>query len=77
MNKPFFILLCGLFAASTQAATLTGTIKTAEGEPMHGVMVRLTDDANGISESVYTNTDGVYKLVTRLEGTLKVILGCG
>jgi virginiamycin B lyase len=65
-------LALATFSGSGLAATLTGTIKDAQGDAMHGVMVRVTDDANGISESVYTDEAGVYILVTRLEGTLKL-----
>ncbi|MEQ9450407.1 MAG: carboxypeptidase regulatory-like domain-containing protein [Pseudomonadales bacterium] len=56
----------------THAAVLTGQVKSQEGEKMSGVLIRVTDEANGVSESVYTDPEGVYKLVTRLEGTLKV-----
>jgi streptogramin lyase len=59
-------------ALSAGAATLTGTVKNAEGEPMEGVLIRVTDDDIGVSESVYTKPDGVYTLVTRLDGTLKL-----
>ncbi len=37
---------------------------------MKGVLVRVTDDASGVSEAVYTNAKGEYRLVTRLEGKL-------
>ena len=57
---------------SADAATLTGTITTTDDKPLKGVLVRVTDDAKGVSESVYTNADGVYTLATRLEGTLKL-----
>jgi streptogramin lyase len=60
------------FAATAGAATLTGTVKSADGKVMEGVMIRVTDEANGVSESVYTNPEGVYTLVTRMEGTLKL-----
>ncbi len=57
---------------SATAAVLTGTVKSKEGEALHGVMVRVTDEANGVSESVYTDEKGVYTLATRLQGTLKL-----
>ena len=65
MLRVLFLLSGALLASAAHAATLTGTIKTAEGEPMHGVMVRVTDDTQGVSESVYTDDKGVYRLVTQ------------
>lgn len=65
-------LLGALMAASAGAATLTGTVKNEAGEPMEGVLIRVSDDANNIAESVYTDPEGVYTLVTRMEGTLKL-----
>ena len=73
MNKTcqsVWVMLGLLVATSAGAATLTGTVKTADGEPMEGVLVRVLDDANDIAESVYTDKSGVYRLVTRMEGTL-------
>jgi streptogramin lyase len=67
-----FLGLIFTVAGTVHAATLTGTIKTTGGEPMHGVLVRVTDESQGVSESVYTDPAGVYRLVTRLEGTLKL-----
>ena len=64
--------VCICLGTSTTAATLTGKVTNSDGETMNGVLIRVTDDANGISESVYTDPDGIYKLVTRLEGTLKL-----
>lgn len=65
-------VVCTIFAISASAATLTGTIKTDRGKAMDGVLVRVTDDVNNVSESVYTNPEGIYTLVTRMEGTLKL-----
>ncbi len=69
--------LCGLLVASVTALeagadTLTGTIKAADGKPMKGVLVRVTDDVSGVSEAVYSNADGKYTLVTQLQGKLHV-----
>ncbi len=68
----FLFGLVGLFSTATFAATLTGSIKNQIGKPMEGVLVRVTDAANLVSESVYTNPEGVYTLVTKMEGTLKL-----
>ena len=54
------------------AGILTGTVKDDQGELMEGVMVRITDDVLGVSESVYTDPAGRYTLETQLNGTLKL-----
>jgi streptogramin lyase len=68
------LLACvfGFFSFSLAAATLTGSVKDSEGAPMEGVLVRVTDDANLVSESVYSDPEGIYTLVTKMEGTLKL-----
>ena len=77
-NQPFIHLsnlLVGMTLAVSlpaSAGMLTGTIKDTEGNRMEGVLVRVTDDIAGVSESVYTDPNGVYKLITRLNGTLKL-----
>ncbi|HIG40922.1 MAG: carboxypeptidase regulatory-like domain-containing protein [bacterium] len=63
-------LLTLAMTASVTAGTLKGVIKDTEGNVMKGVLVRVTDDASGVSEAVYTNAKGEYRLVTRLEGKL-------
>ena len=70
--KSVLMVGCAVLTVTSYAATLTGIVKDAAGDAMHGVMVRVTDDANGVSESVYTDEKGVYTLVTRMEGTLKM-----
>ena len=70
--KYLTILASASIVVSASAGTLTGTVKSADGKAMEGVMVRVTDDEIGVSESVYTNDKGVYTLVTRLAGTLKL-----
>ncbi len=54
------------------AGVLTGTVKDDKGRPMEGVMVRVTDDIRRVSESVFTNSEGVYTLVTSLKGLQKL-----
>jgi len=64
------LLACPGLPAS--AGVLTGTVKDAEGNALEGVLVRVTDDVLGVSESVYTSPKGVYVLATELTGTLKL-----
>src|SRR5690606_16586858 len=54
------------------AGTVTGTVTDHQGKALHGVQVRVTDPASGVSEAVFTNREGRYELVTRLEGDLAV-----
>lgn len=75
MKKTILLMSCllsSLLALSTSANTLTGVIKDSEGNPMNGVLVRVTDAQSIVSESVYTNTEGKYVLATILEGSLSV-----
>ena len=63
-----------LLALPAQAGVLTGSIMSADGKPMQGVLVRLTDNRIGLSESVYSNVNGAYVLVTDLQGQLDLRL---
>ena len=67
-------LLLSLLAVSTQAGVVTGKVSNEEGRAMEGVLVRLTDAAAGVSESVYTDAQGRYVLVTTLQGELQLRL---
>ncbi|MEY4249686.1 MAG: hypothetical protein RJA87_1319 [Pseudomonadota bacterium] len=53
-------------------ALLTGVVKDAQNKPLNGVMVRVTNEASGVSESVFTNEKGRYELSTRLTGDVTV-----
>jgi len=66
------LLVAAVLAFPAAAGTLTGMVKNADGEAMNGVLIRVTDSSSGVSESVYTNAEGKYTLVTGLEGTLKL-----
>lgn len=66
------LIVALLAASSASAGILKGTIKDDEGNLLEGVLVRVTDDILGVSESVYTNPQGIYVLSTRLNGTLKL-----
>ena len=65
---------CSILLINTSAwgGILKGTITDDQGDAMEGVMVRVTDDVLGVSETVYTNLKGNYTLSTRLNGTLKL-----
>jgi streptogramin lyase len=65
-------VLAALLALPVSASVLTGIIKDTKGNTMEGVLVRVTDDALGVSESVFTNDKGRYELATRLNGTLRL-----
>lgn len=68
-----FLLGIGILATtSISAAEIAGVIESVEGKPLPGVMVRLTDTESGISESVFTGSEGTYSLSTRLEGQLQL-----
>jgi len=64
----------GLLAFPAVAGTFSGVISNQDGEPMHGVMVRVSNDSSYISESVYSNPQGVFTLETVLVGKLDVRL---
>lgn len=75
MRKTILLVSCMLGAILTMSAnanTLSGVIKDSEGNPMNGVLVRVTDAQSIVSESVYTNAQGQYNLVTILEGSLSI-----
>jgi streptogramin lyase len=68
------LLLGAMINLSAHAGVMSGSIKTGDGKPLEGVLVRLTDAASGVSESVYTNAGGHYSLVTALQGKLQLRL---
>ena len=76
MKLPVLVMVAAAatMALPAAAGTLTGVVKTEKGKAIEGVLVRLTDDVSGVSESVYTNPDGTFNLATSLEGTLNLRL---
>lgn len=66
------VLAAALLALPAAAGTITGTVTDQDGEALHGAQVRVTDEASGVSEAVFTNRQGRYELVTRLQGNLAV-----
>lgn len=60
-----------LAGETAAAATLAGRITSADGKPLAGAMVTLTDVKRGLGESVYTDADGRYSLeLRRISGKL-------
>ncbi len=57
-----------LASGSVSAATLTGTVKAADGQPIHGAMVRLKDAKKNLAETVYSDSKGQFQLRTDMEG---------
>ena len=64
--------ISALITLPVSAGTLTGMVTDNTGKAMEGVMIRVTDDASGVSEAVYTNPKGRYELATSLQGSLKM-----
>lgn len=61
-------------ALPAAAGTFSGTIKDTDGNVMEGVLIRVSDAVSGMSESVYSNTQGNFHLSTALQGNLQVRL---
>ena len=57
------IAICATSAA-TCAAVFEGVIEDADGQPLAGVLTRFTNDATGVSESVYSDKSGRFRLQT-------------
>ena len=72
INTATALLMSAIVALPVSAGTLTGMVSDPGGKAMRGVLVRVTDDVSGVSESVFTNTQGRYELVTSLHGNLKL-----
>ena len=68
------VFVAALAAATATAGTWAGTVRNAEGEPMHGVMVRFTHDGTGVSESVFTDANGGFEWTGQRNGTLRLRL---
>jgi len=54
------------------SAQVTGVVKDSLNKPLNGVMVRVTNETSGISQSVFTDEKGRYELSTRLVGDVTV-----
>lgn len=64
------LFMAALITTPAFADLLTGTVRDASGKSLQGVLIRMTDRVSGISECVYTNAQGKYKLATGLRPTL-------
>lgn len=56
-------------ASLAQAGTVSGTVAGEDGQAIAGAIVTLSD-ARGVSESVYSNDQGEFRLTTGLQGEL-------
>ena len=63
---------CAVASGQSYAATLTGTVTSADGKPLAGAMVTLWNSAKIAKETVYTNAEGDYSLTSGFTG--KVVL---
>ncbi|MDR3415917.1 MAG: carboxypeptidase regulatory-like domain-containing protein [Nevskia sp.] len=54
------------------AAQIAGTVKTADGRPVSGALVTVFNEAHNRKQTVYTDTDGSYAIVTGYDGRLDV-----
>ena len=55
---------CAAASGQSYAATLTGTVTSADGKPLAGAMVTLWNSAKNAKETVYTNAEGDYSLTS-------------
>ena len=84
MKRLFLIVFLGLALVACSAeespkavqavtpALLTGVVNDGQSKPLNGVMVRVTNETSGISQSVFTDEQGRYELSTRLTGDVTV-----
>ena len=81
MKRISLIVFLGLALAACSAkepsktvtsAQVTGVVKDSLNKPLNGVMVRVTNETSGISQSVFTDEKGRYELSTRLTGDVTV-----
>ena len=79
MKSLSLIVVVGLALTSVEAivapltpSLLTGVVKDSHGMPLNGVMVRVSDDASGLADNVFTDAEGKYALSTRLSGDVVV-----
>jgi len=59
-------------AVTVTPSQLSGVVKDAHGKPLNGVMVRVSDDASGLADNVFTDAKGKYALSTRVSGDVVV-----
>ena len=74
LKKLIAIASVAIISLPVVAGTFSGIIRNQDGTPMEGVMIRVSDDVSGISESVYSSPEGKFQLTTRLKGNLDIRL---
>jgi hypothetical protein len=57
------------------AGTYSGTVEDVDGNTMAGVMIRVSDRVSGMSESIFSDGQGRFRLGTALQGRLDVGVG--
>jgi len=73
MKLLYPLSLLALFMSSTAlAGTLSGTVLTGDGTPVAGAMVTVWNEARNRKETVYSDADGRYMLVTSFSGKLQL-----
>ncbi len=70
------VAACAIAAAAQPvlAGSFSGTVTDTDGAALAGVMVRVSDAKSGISESVFSDSQGAFRLDTALKGKLAVRL---
>jgi hypothetical protein len=65
MKSLSLIVVVGLALTSLEenvapltSSLLTGVVKDNHGVPLNGVMVRVSDDASGLADNVFTDAEG-------------------
>ncbi|HEX5360412.1 MAG TPA: carboxypeptidase regulatory-like domain-containing protein, partial [Fluviicoccus sp.] len=66
------LALLALAAQSAFAASLSGVVRQADGQPVAGVMLTVFNPEGDRKETVYTGRDGRYAIRTGFEGKLRV-----
>ncbi len=80
MNIPRKVGVIAIATLTTTVAlpaaggTFSGTVKDTDSNGMEGVLIRVSHAVSGMSESVYSNTQGNFHLSTALQGNLHVRL---
>lgn len=64
------LVACGLSAA--HAGEMRGMVQDASGAPIAGAIVSLADDARGITDNVYSDAKGRFRMLTGLTGNLSI-----
>src|SRR3974390_2427310 len=57
---------------AAEAADVHGMVRDSAGAPIAGAIVSLADDARGVTEDVYSDSKGQFRLETSLQGDLSV-----